>query len=144
MRITTIWFIKSTTQIVTQNWILWTGSCMRSVLENQDPTLLFNDEAWFNLSGYVNSQNKKFWPVENSMLFYDVPWHKDKIRVWCPMLSWKYTSTPTRYTHHNTIFDHLSCYERNHVLLSQTVQKPHTVSKPMRFNIFIINGVLNV
>jgi hypothetical protein len=46
---------------------------MRSMLENQDPTPLLNDEAWFNLSGYVNSKNKKYWPVENSMLFYDVP-----------------------------------------------------------------------
>jgi hypothetical protein len=46
---------------------------MGSMLEYQDPTLLFNDEAWFNLSGYVNSQNKEYWPVENPMLFYEVP-----------------------------------------------------------------------
>jgi hypothetical protein len=46
---------------------------MRSMLEDQDPTLPFNDDARFNLSGYLNSQNKKYWPIENPMLFYDVP-----------------------------------------------------------------------
>jgi hypothetical protein len=49
-----------------------------------DPDFVFyTDEAWFHLSGYVNSQNNRYWSAENSYSIYEVPLHDVKIGVWC-------------------------------------------------------------
>jgi hypothetical protein len=42
----------------------------------------FSDEAWFHLSGYVNSQNFRFWSSENPHNFIETPLHSQKIGVW--------------------------------------------------------------
>jgi hypothetical protein len=41
------------------------------------------DEAWFYLSGYVNSQNSRFWSSDNPHLFHEVPLHSQNIGCWC-------------------------------------------------------------
>jgi hypothetical protein len=47
-----------------------------------DPTLcLFKDEAWFHFSGYVNSQNNRYWSGENPTLIHEVPLHDVKVDV---------------------------------------------------------------
>jgi hypothetical protein len=43
----------------------------------------FSDEAWFHLSGYVNSQNSRFRSSENPTLFPEVPLYSQKIGCWC-------------------------------------------------------------
>ena len=49
-----------------------------------DPLLYFmSDEAWFHLSGYVNSQNTRYWSFENPHLIHETPLHDLKIGVWC-------------------------------------------------------------
>ena len=49
-----------------------------------DPQLtFFTDEAWFNLSGYVNSQNNRHWGAENPHVTFEIPLHDQKIGVWC-------------------------------------------------------------
>lgn len=51
-----------------------------------DPQLYFmSDEAWFNLSGHVNSQNTRYWSVENPHMISQQPLHDEKIGVWCAM-----------------------------------------------------------
>ncbi|KAJ4436824.1 hypothetical protein ANN_16956 [Periplaneta americana] len=41
-----------------------------------DPTLiLYSDEAWFHLSGYVNTQNNHYWDSENPHRFHEQPLH---------------------------------------------------------------------
>jgi len=45
----------------------------------------FSDEAWFNLSGYVNSQNSRIWASENPNAIHEEPLHSEKIGVWCAM-----------------------------------------------------------
>ena len=42
----------------------------------------FSDEAWFHLSGYVNSQNMRMWSAENPHFFVETPLHPQKIGVW--------------------------------------------------------------
>ncbi|KAJ3659556.1 hypothetical protein Zmor_011240 [Zophobas morio] len=42
----------------------------------------FSDEAWFHLSGYVNSQNFRIWSAENPHVFVETPLHLLKIGVW--------------------------------------------------------------
>jgi hypothetical protein len=45
--------------------------------------MLFTDEAWFHLSGYVNSQNYHTWATENPHVYEESPLHPQKIGVWC-------------------------------------------------------------
>jgi len=53
----------------------------------QNPGILdvtfFTDEAWFHLSGYVNSQNTCIWAAENPHTGHEEPLHSQKIAVWC-------------------------------------------------------------
>jgi hypothetical protein len=42
-----------------------------------------SDEAWFNLSGYINSQNSRYWSTENPHQFVETPLHAQKRGVWC-------------------------------------------------------------
>src|SRR5579872_6567962 len=42
----------------------------------------FSDEAWFHLSGYVNSQNMRMWSTDNPYVFTETPLHAQKIGVW--------------------------------------------------------------
>ena len=44
---------------------------------------LISDESWFHLSGYVNSQNNRFWAAENPHYFHETPLHAQKVGVWC-------------------------------------------------------------
>jgi hypothetical protein len=49
-----------------------------------EPQLLFiTDEAYFHLTGYVNSQNARFWSDENPHAVLHIPLHDIKIGVWC-------------------------------------------------------------
>jgi hypothetical protein len=43
----------------------------------------FTDEAWFHLSGYINSQNTRVWATKNLHEFLESPLHSLKIGVWC-------------------------------------------------------------
>jgi hypothetical protein len=45
----------------------------------------FSDEAWFEMSGYVNSQNMRMWSAENPHFYTQTPLHPQKIGVWLGM-----------------------------------------------------------
>jgi hypothetical protein len=51
--------------------------------------VFFGDEAWFHLSGYVNSQNNRIWSAENTPTFYERPLHSLEVRVWCSVSRWR-------------------------------------------------------
>ena len=42
----------------------------------------FTDEAWFHLSGYINSQNSHLWSSENPNSVHESPLHSEKVGVW--------------------------------------------------------------
>ncbi|CAH1107732.1 unnamed protein product [Psylliodes chrysocephalus] len=42
----------------------------------------FTDEAWFHLSGYVNSQNYRTWATENPHSFVEISLHPIKVGIW--------------------------------------------------------------
>jgi hypothetical protein len=42
----------------------------------------FADEAWFHLSGYVNTQNSRLWSSENPYAVHEKPLHGQKLGVW--------------------------------------------------------------
>jgi AraC-like DNA-binding protein len=48
-------------------------------------TCFFSDEAWFSLSGYVNSQNSRMWSINNPHIIHETPLHPQKIGVWAAM-----------------------------------------------------------
>ena len=49
----------------------------------------FLAEAWFHLSGYVNSQNSHIWASEYPNMIHKEPHHSEKIGVWCGMSRWR-------------------------------------------------------
>jgi hypothetical protein len=42
----------------------------------------YTDEAYFHLSGYVNSQNTRMWSSENPHFFIETPQYPQKVGVW--------------------------------------------------------------
>lgn len=45
----------------------------------------FSDEAWFQLDGFVNSQNYRVWSSTNPHAYVDKALHPSKIGVWCAL-----------------------------------------------------------
>jgi hypothetical protein len=43
--------------------------------------LLFMDEAWFHLNGYINNQNSRIWSDKNPHALHENPLHLSKICV---------------------------------------------------------------
>jgi hypothetical protein len=61
---------------------------LTEVLHHDDEFLdrcFFSDEAWFHLSGYVNTQNCRFWSGDNPHLIHESPLHAQKLGVWAAM-----------------------------------------------------------
>jgi hypothetical protein len=42
----------------------------------------WTDEAWFNLNGYVNTQNTRIWSAEKPHTLHEAPLHNQKVGVW--------------------------------------------------------------
>ncbi|GFY33452.1 DUF4817 domain-containing protein [Trichonephila clavipes] len=47
--------------------------------------ILFSDEAYFWLSGYVNKQNCRIWSEANPQVYVETPLHPEKLTVWCTL-----------------------------------------------------------
>lgn len=45
--------------------------------------LIMTDEAHFNLSGFVNKQNYRYWGTENPRILQERPLHPSRVTVWC-------------------------------------------------------------
>ena len=45
-------------------------------------------EAYFHLTGYVNTQNCRIWAIENPLATHPVPLHPEKVTVW-----WEFTAS---------------------------------------------------
>ena len=61
------------------NWFLSFFERYKEILD----LVFFSDEAYFHLSGYVNSQNFRTWAPENPHQFVESPLFPQKIGVWC-------------------------------------------------------------
>jgi len=61
--------------------------CQRfQTLLKENPGILnytwFSEEAWFHLSGYVNSQKFRIWASKNPNALHEEPLHSEEIGVW--------------------------------------------------------------
>ena len=63
------------------NYCRWFKNLIRGNIGVSDQ-VFFTDEAWFNLGGYVNSQNYRKWRTETPHNYTETPLHKKK-GVWC-------------------------------------------------------------
>jgi hypothetical protein len=45
--------------------------------------LLMSDEAHFDLSGFVNKQNFRYWSSKNPQRFHERPFQSAKVTIWC-------------------------------------------------------------
>jgi hypothetical protein len=63
------------------NYCRWFKNLIRGNIGVLDQ-VLFTDEAWFHLSGYVNSQNYRIWRTETPHNYTETALHPQKIGVW--------------------------------------------------------------
>lgn len=66
------------------NYCRWMMQAITNGTINLDLTF-FSDEAWFSLDGYLNSQNNRFWSLNNPHVFIESPLHSKKVGVICFM-----------------------------------------------------------
>ena len=79
--------ITAVQKLLETDYPRWVEIC-EWLLTNFDGDLFnktfFSDEAWFHLSGYVNTQNMRMWCAEKPEDFYvEAPHHPQKVGVWC-------------------------------------------------------------
>jgi hypothetical protein len=105
-----------------------------------DPKLtLFTDDANFNLSGYVNSQNNRFRSSENPHVPIQLPLHDQKVGVWCAvsanhivgLIFYERTLDAQRYINEilNPFFMNLAPAEGRFSSFMQDGVTPHTAKE---------------
>lgn len=65
-----------------RHYCQWLRKFIRNNVAVLDKTF-FSDEAWFHLSGFVNTQNTRIWATTNPHSLHAKPLHSQKIGVWC-------------------------------------------------------------
>ena len=104
--------------------------------------IFFSDEAWFNLSGFVNSQNSRIWATQNPNAICEAPLHSEKIGVWCALSRKRiigpifFSTTITAERYQDIIHQALSLFtedEINFSFFQQDSATCHTANSTLRF-----------
>lgn len=101
--------------------------------------VFYSDEAWFHLSGYVNSQNNRYWSSENPNVFHETPLHSRKVGVWCAISRKRivgpifFTETITAERYQDIIMQFVALLEADerHCWLQQDGATAHTANSTM-------------
>ncbi|GFW71129.1 DUF3736 domain-containing protein [Trichonephila clavipes] len=67
-----------------ERFVEWTQSEI-AVVPYFHKRILFSDEAYFWLNGYVNKQNCRIWSEANPQVYVETPLHPEKLTVWCAL-----------------------------------------------------------
>jgi hypothetical protein len=81
-RVTAVQQVQEVDVVKQVNYCMWLLNSICAGL--LDPfQYIMSDEAWFHLSGHVNSQNTRYWSAENPHLVQEQPLRDQKIGVCC-------------------------------------------------------------
>jgi hypothetical protein len=102
--------------------------------------VFYSDEAWFHLSGYVNSQNSRTWSAENPHTFQERPLHSLKVGKWCAVSRWRttgsifFSETTTAERYQELIMNLISPLEvdEQHCWFQQDGAMAHTENSTMQ------------
>lgn len=80
--------LNPTDHVAHINFCYW---MLQSVLEGSvNPMLLFmTDKTWFHVHAFVNAQDTHHWNTVNPHAVYEVPFHNQKVGVWCAVSAWR-------------------------------------------------------
>lgn len=82
-KVTVVHELKPADYVKRINYCEWfLRMIQRHGVEMLDRTF-YTDEAWFHLSGQINSQNTRVWSSENPHAVKETELHPEKIGVWC-------------------------------------------------------------
>jgi hypothetical protein len=70
----------------------------------------FSDEAWFHLSGYVNSQNTHLWSSRNPHVLFEEPLHSQRVGVFCVLSQRHYDVKESEHLASLLTTDVSACY----------------------------------
>ena len=106
-----------------------------------DPNFFIcTDEAWFSLSGSVNSQNSRYYATHNLHLRNKQPLHSAKLGVWCAISGrriitrfFRQTVNADRYIHNlfNPFVEELTEEELLYEYFEQDGATAHTASRTL-------------
>jgi hypothetical protein len=113
---------------------------------NNDETLdltFYTDEAWFHLTGFINSQTMRMWSADNPHFFRETPLHPLKIGVWVGMSRRRligpifFEDSVTAERYRNNILDvfinQLHDDELTHGYFQQDGATAHTARETLRY-----------
>ena len=81
-RVTVVEQLQEADVVKRVNYCMWLLNSICAGL--LDPfQYIMSDEAWFHLSGRVNSQNTQYWAAENPHLVHEQSFQDKKFGVWC-------------------------------------------------------------
>ena len=74
--------IKPLDHLIRRNFSNW---ALAKLEENEEfhRKIIFSDEAYFWLNGFVNKQNMRYWSATNPNVLLETPLHPQKVTVWC-------------------------------------------------------------
>ncbi|XP_076330740.1 uncharacterized protein LOC143236352 [Tachypleus tridentatus] len=74
--------LKATDNEKRKRYCRWFNRFIEENTANVLDVTFFTDEAWFQLSGYINSQNSRLWSSDNSHSLHETPLYYFKVGVW--------------------------------------------------------------
>ena len=64
-------------------WAKWAYDRLTENADFGKKKIIFSDEAYFDLGGYINKQNCCIWGTENPNAYIEKPPHPKRVTVWC-------------------------------------------------------------
>ena len=80
-KITAVQEMKTTDHEKRLHYSRWFNQFIKENTADALDVIFFTDEAWFHLSGYVNSQNSRLWSSDNPHSLHTTPLHDKKVDV---------------------------------------------------------------
>jgi len=87
-KVTAVQELKPADHEKTNRYCAWYANFIQTKIVDILYIIFFTDEAWFHLSGCVNTQNTRLWSSENPHAVHEKPLHDQKLGVWVAISRW--------------------------------------------------------